>query len=157
MVNRMPYLSPDQIAGYATAAGCVDPQIPVAIAMAESGGNPLAHNPIPPDDSYGLWQVNMIGNLGPSRRSQFGLSTNSQLYDPATNARAMYAISSGCRRWSPWTTYTSGAYRKFLNTSLNPPDTTSGLPAEPTSDGVLDTGGQDTGTVDFGSAPADGG
>ena len=66
-----------------------------AIAMKESGGNPSAYNGTPPDDSYGLWQINMYGNLGPARMSQFGLSNKSQLFDPATNAAAAYSIWNG--------------------------------------------------------------
>ena len=66
-----------------------------AIAMKESGGNPSAYNGTPPDDSYGLWQINMYGSLGPARMSQFGLSDKSQLFDPATNARAAYQIWNG--------------------------------------------------------------
>ncbi len=85
-----------------------------AIAMAESSGNPSAHNPNPPDDSYGLWQINMLGRLGPARRSQFGLTSNQQLFDPSTNARAMAAVSNNCTNFSPWTTFTSGAYKRFL-------------------------------------------
>jgi hypothetical protein len=45
-----------------------DAVVAVAIALAESGGNPAAHNPVPPDDSWGLWQINMRGHLGPVRR-----------------------------------------------------------------------------------------
>src|SRR5262249_51150229 len=131
-------LSPEQIAGYAIGAGCADPRIPVAIALAEAGGNPWAHNPVPPDDAYGLWQENMIGKLGPQRRAQFGLTSNADLYDPATNARVMYALSNGCTRWIPWTTYTSGAYKRFLNVlpqvAVQPPDSGSGLPSEPSVD-----------------------
>jgi hypothetical protein len=67
----------------------------VAIALKESGGNPAAYNGTGPDNSYGLFQVNMIGTLGPARRQQFGLSDNSQLFDPVTNAQAAYAIWAG--------------------------------------------------------------
>lgn len=66
-----------------------------AIALRESGGNPNAHNPVPPDDSYGLWQINMIGDLGRARLQQFGLQNKEQLYDPLTNARAAYIIWGG--------------------------------------------------------------
>jgi len=103
-----------QSAGLSSSAA----RIAAAIAMAESGGNPEAHNPKPPDDSYGLWQINMLGRLGPERRAAFGLSSNSELYDPATNAQAMFAISNGGARWTPWTTYTSGAYRRFLDSAV---------------------------------------
>jgi hypothetical protein len=67
----------------------------VAIALRESGGNPDAHNPNPPDDSYGLWQINMLGALGTARLQEFGLATKEQLYDPATNAAAAYRIWGG--------------------------------------------------------------
>lgn len=40
------------------------------------------------DLSYGLFQVNMIGDLGPSRRIQFGIDANEELFDPAVNVRA---------------------------------------------------------------------
>lgn len=83
------------------------------IVMAESGGNPLSHNPNPPDDSYGLAQINMLGSMGPSRRAQFNLKSNNDLYDPATNLRVAYALSNNGTNFSPWSTYTSGAYQKY--------------------------------------------
>lgn len=66
-----------------------------AIALRESGGNPMAYNGTPPDDSFGLWQINMLGSLGTARLQQFGLSDPSQLFDPDTNARAAYQIWGG--------------------------------------------------------------
>jgi hypothetical protein len=117
----------------ARGAGCSGSaaQTAAAIAMAESSGNPSAHNPTPPDDSYGLWQINMLGKLGPARRAAFGLATNAALYDPATNARAMVSISGGCSNWRPWTTYTSGAYRQFLQAAPAPgPASGPGAPGE---------------------------
>ncbi len=66
-----------------------------AIALKESAGNTQAYNGVGPDDSYGLWQINMKGNLGTFRLSQFGLSDKSDLYDPLTNAKAAYAIWAG--------------------------------------------------------------
>jgi hypothetical protein len=86
-----------------------------AIAWAESDLNPRAHNATPPDDSYGLWQINMLGGLGPARRTKFGLQSNEELYSPAVNAKAMASISLGGTNWQPWTTYTSGAYRQYLS------------------------------------------
>lgn len=113
----MARLSQAQLEMYARSAGLSAgaARTAAAVGMAESGGNPHAHNPIPPDNSYGLWQINMYGKLGPARRAKFGLSSNSDLYDPATNARAMAAISHGGSDFSPWSTYTSGAYRKYLS------------------------------------------
>jgi hypothetical protein len=86
----------------------------VAITEPESGGNPMSHNDTPPDDSYGLWQINMLGNLGPARRQQFGLKSNRELFNPNVNAKAMWAISGQGTNWKPWTGYTSGAYRSAL-------------------------------------------
>lgn len=95
-----------------------------AIAMAESGGNPNAHNAKPPDDSYGLWQINMIGSLGPARRKTFGISSNTALYDPLTNAKAAVAVS-GNKSFAAWSTFGSGAYKRYLNGSV-PPDMNAG-------------------------------
>lgn len=64
------------------------------IAMAESGGNQYAYSPT---NDRGYWQIN--GSWGP-------LST----FDALGNARAAIHISNDGRNWSPWTTYTSGAY-----------------------------------------------
>lgn len=91
--------------------------IATAIAMAESGGRVFAHNTTPPDDSYGLWQINMYGSLGPSRRRQYGIKENDDLFDPGTNARAAYKIFQGSG-WRAWSVYTSGAYKQHLDEAL---------------------------------------
>jgi len=67
----------------------------VAIALRESAGDPQAHNGVPPDDSYGLWQINMLGKLGPQRLQLFGISKAADLFDPAVNARAAYILWGG--------------------------------------------------------------
>jgi hypothetical protein len=96
-------------------------KIAAAIAMAESGGNPRAHNTNAGtgDNSYGLWQINMLGDLGPERRKKYGLTSNDQLFDPATNARVMKGESGSGTNWTPWTTYTTTdptkSYRRFLD------------------------------------------
>lgn len=87
--------------------------IMAAIAMAESSGNPRAHNPRPPDNSYGLWQINMLGAMGPERRRQFGIGNNEQLFDPRINARAAAQIYQS-QGFNAWSVYKSGAYRQFL-------------------------------------------
>lgn len=86
-----------------------------AIGMAESGGNAIAHNPnrSTGDNSYGIWQINMIDTLGPARRKEFGLKNNEQLFDPNTNAMAMKRVLQGSGPHA-WTTYTSGKYKQFL-------------------------------------------
>lgn len=113
----MPTLTAGQIAAYAQSAGLSPDRAKVAaaIAMAESGGRTDARNPVPPDNSYGLWQINMLGAMGPDRRRKLGISSNEQLFDPAVNARAMAMISNKGANFRPWTTYTSGAYKKHLN------------------------------------------
>jgi hypothetical protein len=112
----MPVISDSAIAQYAKAAGLSDSNvaIAVAVAIAESGGNTNSHNAVPPDDSYGLWQINMLGSMGPARRKQFGITKNEELYDPAVNAKAMAILSNKGASWSPWTTYTRGTYRIYL-------------------------------------------
>jgi len=113
----MSTLSPERIARYAHDAGFrgQDLTIAVAVALAESGGDPRAHNATPPDNSYGLWQVNMLGAMGPERRREFGLDSNAELFDPAENAKAANRISGDGRSWTPWSTYTSGAYKRHLD------------------------------------------
>jgi hypothetical protein len=140
----MANLTAGQIKGYASAAGFQgnDLNIAVAVALAESGGNPSAHNPKPPDDSYGLWQINMLGSMGPARRKQYKLSKNEDLYDPATNARVAYGIFKGSG-WSAWTTYTRGTYKKYMTDAGGAvSDVTEPVtPAEGASDGGIITGG----------------
>lgn len=112
----MPTLTREQITTLAANAGFTGGDIPIAVAVAfaESGGRTEAHNTKGQDDSYGLWQINMKGSLGPDRRPKFGITKDAQLFDPATNAKAAKVVhaSSG---WKAWTTYTSGAYKEYLD------------------------------------------
>lgn len=87
----------------------------VAIAMAESGGRATAHNPnrSTGDDSYGLWQINMIDSLGPERRRQFGISNNQALFDPSINAMAAKKVREA-QGFAAWSVYRSGAYKEYL-------------------------------------------
>ena len=66
-----------------------------AVGWVESSGDATAHNTnaATGDDSYGYWQINMLGAMGPERRKQFGISNNNELFDPQTNARAMAILS----------------------------------------------------------------
>src|SRR4051812_17631570 len=75
-----------------------------AISQRESGGNPAAYNGNAGtgDQSYGLFQINMLGGLGPARRKQYGLSKNEDLLDPATNARVAYQMSKGGTDFGAW-------------------------------------------------------
>lgn len=84
-----------------------------AIAIAESGGRPSAKNTKPPDYSIGLWQINYYGNLLPGRTKEFG-SPASLAASPTAQARAAVAIERQ-QGLAAWSTYTSGAYKKYLN------------------------------------------
>lgn len=110
-------LQPFQIYALARSVGLPESRavIATAIAMAESnGGETTAHNDVPPDNSYGLWQINMIGAMGPARRAAFGIKSNDELFDPFVNAKAMAQVSGLGVNFLPWTTYTRGTYRDFL-------------------------------------------
>jgi len=110
-----------EIYSLAKNAGLSDSKakIAAAIAMAESGGNASAHSQDSDDNSYGLWQINMLGTMGPSRRALYGLKSNDDLLNPVTNAKVMAAISHNGQSFSAWTTYTSGRYKNWLSTGVN--------------------------------------
>ena len=82
------------------------------IAMGESSGDPTAFNGKGRDQSYGLMQINMLGEMGPERRAQFGISSNEALNDPLTNMKAAHAIYKQ-QGWGAWGAYTNGSYAKF--------------------------------------------
>ena len=71
----------------------------------ESRGYPFAHNPRPPDDSYGLIQLNMRAHWPWVRLLVDGYA--SELFDPYTNLmigrtlfdKAVQAYGDG---WQPW-------------------------------------------------------
>ena len=110
----MAELSAQQIAQVAINAGLPESKAAtaVAIALAESGGNPRSYNGSGRDRSYGLWQINMNpAELDDDqRRREIGITDNEQLFDPLTNAKAMLVISNGGKNWRPWTTYTRGTF-----------------------------------------------
>jgi hypothetical protein len=109
-------LSAEQVAQMAHAAGFRGQDLinVVAIAKRESGYDPGALNPdrSTGDDSYGLMQINMLGDMGPARRAMFGITNNAQLYDPMTNLKAAFTMYQGhgnsLRDW--------GAYKGRENT-----------------------------------------
>lgn len=91
-----------------------------AVAMKESNGRPVAYNGnrSTGDSSYGVFQINMIGNLGEVRREKFDLTNNKDLFDPVTNAEIAFHMTNGGEDWSSWKIYpgqTNGArYESFL-------------------------------------------
>lgn len=76
-----------------------------AHVMVESGGNPQAFNgnTNTGDRSFGLFQINMLGALGPDRLKRYGLRSEQDLLDPVTNAKVAFAMSKGGRDFTPWT------------------------------------------------------
>jgi len=113
-------LTAGQIAQYAAAAGFsgADLVTAVAIALAESGGNPNDYNSEPQDvpgkydrdsagdglGSVGLWQIYLAAH------PEFA---GENLQDPQTNANAAYAIYAVAGGFHPWSTYTSGEYGMY--------------------------------------------
>jgi hypothetical protein len=78
----------------------------IAIALAESGGNPRAVNRNRNGSTdRGLWQINSV-------HKQFDPD---RLFDPDYNAEAMAVVSKGGTDWTPWVAYTSGAYKRHLS------------------------------------------
>lgn len=75
-----------------------------AIAKKESHGNPLSHNGNRKtgDNSFGLFQVNMLGSMGEDRRDKFNLVSNAELFNPVVNAQIAYHMSGGGKDWSAW-------------------------------------------------------
>lgn len=75
-----------------------------AVTKKESGGRPIAHNKNvgTGDNSYGLFQINMIGDLGAARRDKFDVLTNDQLFDPVTNAQVAFHMTKGGKDWGSW-------------------------------------------------------
>ena len=75
-----------------------------AIVMKESRGNPLSHNGNRDtgDNSFGLFQINMVDSLGQDRRDKFSLEYNAQLLNPVVNAKIAYHMSKQGENWVAW-------------------------------------------------------
>lgn len=95
-------------------------KIMAAIAMAESSGLARALNDDlkTGDNSFGLWQINMIDTpnykLGEERRKKLNIESNDELYNPAVNVRAAKMIFDE-QGFDAWSVYKSGAYKQFLS------------------------------------------
>ena len=79
-------------------------KVAYAVAKKESNGRPLAHNgnQHTGDNSYGIFQINMIADLGDDRRDKFNLKSNTQLFDPVINAKIVFFMTRGGEDWSSW-------------------------------------------------------
>ena len=75
-----------------------------AVAKKESNGRPMAYNGNRKtgDSSYGIFQINMLGNLGDDRKEKFDLRSNVLLFDPVINAEITYYMTGGGKDWSSW-------------------------------------------------------
>jgi len=109
----MSSLTPAQIAAAATRAGFTGSNVPIAtaVALAESGGNPLAtHQNTDTHKSvdYGLFQINSYWNAS--------VLSSGDWKDPQQNAQMAYTIwkSAG---WGDWVTYKTGAYLSHMSTA----------------------------------------
>lgn len=83
----------------------------VAISERESRWKSTAHNPnrSTGDNSFGLFQINMIEKYAEGRRKSFGITSNEDLFDPETNVRAAKAMydsrKSKGNGWYDWGPY----------------------------------------------------
>jgi cell wall-associated NlpC family hydrolase len=107
IVDPMPRFSAEQIYSFARQAGFSPDEAATmtAIALAESDGNSRAHNPVG-EDSRGLWQINA--------RAHPGLARDLDLFDPAQNAKAAFAVSRQGADITPWTVTHGGMSARYL-------------------------------------------
>lgn len=75
-----------------------------AVVMRESRAHPKSHNKNAStgDNSYGLFQINMLGSLGADRREKFGIQKDTELFDPLVNAKAAYFMTAQGTNWGSW-------------------------------------------------------
>lgn len=130
--NMPGILTPQQIAQLAMNAQFSGNNLPIAIAiaLAESSGNPNAYNPelaasggTPQGQgSYGLWQIYL------KKHPEF---QDINLYDPQSNANAAFEVSKFGSDFTPWATYTNRKYTAYMSVAnqavlaLNTPDSTT--------------------------------
>lgn len=118
----MANLTPNQIAQLAYNAGFRGSalRMAVAIAIAESNGDPNAYNPeiaagTPKNHgSRGLWQI--YGQAHPEYNSN-------EMYNPVANAQAAYKVyQQAGNKFTPWSTYNNGsAYKISQNLNVDIP------------------------------------
>lgn len=111
----MAKLSGGQIATAAKLAGFTGSDLvtAIAVAMAESGGDPAqaTHEPNG-TTSYGVWQINSV------HTDVLGMGDWS---NPFINAQMAFKIHA-TQGWHPWSTYNSGAYLPFVFFAKNAAD-----------------------------------
>ncbi len=121
-------LTDQQIAQFVGQAGFTGANqlTAIAIVLAESGGDPHARGDINLQDnvwgpSIGLFQIRSLR----AQRGTGGERDELANQDPATNARHAHRIYlEAGSRFSPWSTFTGGAYRSFLDRARRAADHT---------------------------------
>ena len=88
-----------------------------AVAKAESNGRPFAFNGNAKtgDSSYGVFQINMIEELGSDRRKKFELDSNAELFNPVVNAQVAHFMTKGGKDWSSWSSVNGARYQEWYN------------------------------------------
>ena len=119
-----------QLEGLWEQAGGSQALAPVmaAIALAESSGNSQAYNA---SGASGLWQI--LGAVNPQDQSH--------LFDPAVNAKEA-VLKYKSQGLGAWVTYTSGAYKEFLQGA-----TTNATTILENQNVVVDAGSGSTGST----------
>ena len=144
----MPIITRAQAVAFAQAAGFADPyacDTIVAIAQAESGLNTDALSPYNQDShTYPDGTTHASRDRGILQINDYWWASYSDacVYDPACAFKAGYTISKQGTDFSDWSTYQSGAYRKYLTMNLLPNFPLVNQLSEPTSDGQTDENAQ---------------
>jgi hypothetical protein len=112
-------LTDEQLVDMLRAVGFKDKSLrsACAIAKAESNGRPLAFNGNVKtgDSSYGVFQINMLGELGSDRRDKFELDSNAELLNPVVNAQIALHMTKGGEDWSAWSSLNGKRYQEWYS------------------------------------------
>lgn len=96
------------LAALVVGAAFAQPDVAMAIILAESGGDPQATNTegnTPPSTDRGLWQFNSYYHDEVTDACAFDLTCATQ---------AAYNVSDGGTNWSQWAAYRAGTYQAFM-------------------------------------------
>jgi hypothetical protein len=107
-------------------------QVAAAIALAESKGVPTARNPEGPEHAEGLWQIK-------------GQVVSGNPLNPEVSAANAVAKWKAAKGFTPWTTFTGGEYKKYLDSESSSTLASKGEGALNTVIGGLFGGGGELG------------
>lgn len=89
----------------------------LAVAKAESDFDAHAMNYAAASGKWGpavgLFQVRVL--VRPPRSGMDSRRDRDAMRDPVNNARFAYDLSGGGKNWRPWSAYTNGAYRQYMD------------------------------------------